>query len=140
MKFATRSALCLAASVALAPFAAAGPPFAIDWYTIDGGGGTSSGGPFVLSGTIGQHDAAPPATGGVFQLSSGFWPGVVGQAGGCNAADLAEPFGTLNFSDVLEYLTAFAASDPVADLAPPFGTFNFSDVLAYLTAFGEGCP
>lgn len=27
-----------------------------------------------------------------------------------------------------------------ADLAPPFGTLDFSDVIAYLTAFGAGCP
>jgi hypothetical protein len=37
-------------------------PYRIDWYTIDGGGGTStggtgSGGPYVLTGTIGQPDA-----------------------------------------------------------------------------------
>ena len=28
----------------------------------------------------------------------------------------------------------------VADLAPPFGQLDFSDVVAYLTAFGAGCP
>ncbi len=59
---------------------------------------------------------------------------------GCNVADLAEPFGTLNFSDVFAYLVAFGDMDPVADLAEPVGVFNFSDVFAYLVAFGEGCP
>ncbi len=59
---------------------------------------------------------------------------------GCNAADLVEPFGTLDFSDVLAFLTAFGAGDPGADLAPPFGTLYFSDVLTFLTAFGAGCP
>jgi len=28
--------------------------YEISWYTIDGGGGTSSGGLYVLTGTIGQ--------------------------------------------------------------------------------------
>ncbi len=28
----------------------------------------------------------------------------------------------------------------LADLAPPFGVLNFSDVLEYLVAFGAGCP
>ncbi|MEZ6243110.1 MAG: GC-type dockerin domain-anchored protein [Phycisphaerales bacterium] len=56
------------------------------------------------------------------------------------AADLAQPFGTLDFSDVLAFLTAFAASAPEADLAEPIGTFDFSDVLAFLAAFGAGCP
>ncbi len=59
---------------------------------------------------------------------------------GCNAADLAPSFGTLDFDDVLAFLTAFAAMDPAADLAPPMGMFDFDDVLAFLTAFGAGCP
>lgn len=41
-------------------------------YTIDGGGGTSSGGDFVLVGTIGQHDAAY-SSGGSYELFGGFW-------------------------------------------------------------------
>ncbi len=55
-------------------------------------------------------------------------------------ADLAEPFGTLDFSDVLAFLTAFGSMDPAADYALPVGTFDFSDVLAFLSAFGDGCP
>ena len=39
--------------------------YSIDWSTIDGGGGTSTGGVYSLSGTIGQPDAnAQPMTGG----------------------------------------------------------------------------
>lgn len=60
--------------------------------------------------------------------------------GGCNAADVAVPFGVLNFDDTLAFLTAFGAMDPSADLAPAFGVFDFDDVLAHLTAFSEGCP
>ena len=48
--------------------------YEISWSTIDGGGGTSSGGPYVLSGTIGQPDAAYSA-GGQYELLGGFWPG-----------------------------------------------------------------
>jgi len=55
-------------------------------------------------------------------------------------ADLAEPFGTLDFSDVLAFLTAFGSQDPAADLAEPVGVFDFSDALAFLAAFGAGCP
>ena len=58
----------------------------------------------------------------------------------CNDADLAEPFGTLDFSDVVAFLTAFSAMEPAADLAEPTGTFDFSDVVAFLGAFGSGCP
>eukprot|EP00913_Durusdinium_trenchii_P006084 g5696.t1 len=58
----------------------------------------------------------------------------------CNIADLADPFGVLDFSDVIAFLTAFGSMDPAADLAAPFGTFDFSDVIAFLSAFGAGCP
>jgi hypothetical protein len=50
--------------------------YAIDWYTIDGGGGTSSGGNYTLSGTIGQPDAGT-LSGGSYTLEGGFWPGLV---------------------------------------------------------------
>lgn len=49
--------------------------YAIPWYTIDGGGGYSTGGSFELEGTIGQHDAGAVMTGGSFQLAGGFWAG-----------------------------------------------------------------
>ena len=47
--------------------------FSINWFTIDGGGGTSTGGIYSLSGTIGQPDAGDPMTGGSFSLVGGFW-------------------------------------------------------------------
>lgn len=46
--------------------------YSIDWHTTDGGGGTSTGGPFSLSGTIGQPDAGK-MSGGSFSLTGGFW-------------------------------------------------------------------
>ena len=49
--------------------------FAINWFTIDGGGGTSTGGVFSVSGTIGQPDAGP-MSGGVYSLVGGFWSGI----------------------------------------------------------------
>jgi hypothetical protein len=48
--------------------------YKLSWYTIDGGGGRSSGGDFTLTGTIGQPDAAYSADGG-YELLGGFWPG-----------------------------------------------------------------
>ena len=47
-------------------------PYAITWWTIDGGGGTSSGGGYSLSGTIGQPDAGV-MSGGLYTLTGGFW-------------------------------------------------------------------
>ncbi len=55
-----------------------GAGFATTRHVIAGGGGTSSGGAFSIRGTIGQADADPlqPATGSVFTISGGFWPGI----------------------------------------------------------------
>jgi len=66
--------------------------------------------------------------------------GTLGGTGGCSVADLAEPFGSLDFSDVVAFLTAFGSMATEADLAPPIGVFDFSDVVAFLGAFGAGCP
>jgi hypothetical protein len=46
--------------------------YSLDWHTLDGGGGTSTGGVFTVSGTIGQPDAGV-MTGGQFTLHGGFW-------------------------------------------------------------------
>jgi hypothetical protein len=57
----------------LTPLLGFAQQYSIDWHKIAGGGGTSSGGQFTLSGTIGQHDASGPMTGGNFSLTGGFW-------------------------------------------------------------------
>src|SRR2546429_2639259 len=46
--------------------------YSIDWFTIDGGGGTSTGGVYSVSGTIGQPDAGR-MSGGNYTLDGGFW-------------------------------------------------------------------
>ncbi|MDQ6631805.1 MAG: hypothetical protein M3Y82_08605 [Verrucomicrobiota bacterium] len=57
--------------------------YSIDWFTIDGGGGSSAGGTYSLSGTIGQPDASQqPMTGGNFSLVGGFWSLVAVQTPG----------------------------------------------------------
>ena len=63
----------LSSAVALAQ---TGDGFDLSWSTIDGGGGTSSGGAFSLSGTVGQPDASVAMTGGSYTLQGGFWAGV----------------------------------------------------------------
>jgi hypothetical protein len=60
------------------PFATLAQPYSIDWYTVDGGGGTSAGGNYTLSGTVGQSDAATSTlNGGNYTLQGGFWPGLI---------------------------------------------------------------
>jgi len=50
--------------------------YAINWHTMDGGGGTSTGGVYSVSGTIGQPDAATKGTNGQYSVTGGFWSGV----------------------------------------------------------------
>jgi hypothetical protein len=49
--------------------------YSIDWHKIAGGGGTSTGNVYSVSGTIGQHDASAgnAMTGGPYSLTGGFW-------------------------------------------------------------------
>jgi hypothetical protein len=65
----TLAAVCLLTSSALASSEAA---YLLNWYTVDGGGGTSIGGIYSLSGTIGQADAGV-LSGGTYTLLGGFW-------------------------------------------------------------------
>ena len=57
----------------LLPVGALAQSYNIDWYKVSGGGGTSTGGQYSVSGTIGQQDAGGPMTGGNYSLTGGFW-------------------------------------------------------------------
>jgi hypothetical protein len=50
-----------------------GQSYSIDWYKIAGGGGTSTGATYQVTGTIGQPDASGALTGGNYSLTGGFW-------------------------------------------------------------------
>jgi hypothetical protein len=71
MKRITLSFACLA-GLLLLPVAGHSQSYSIDWSTIDGGGGTSTGGVYSVSGTIGQPDAGK-MSGGNYTLDGGFW-------------------------------------------------------------------
>ena len=65
----------ICAAILFVALAASAPPYTIDWWTVDGGGGMDgSGGTFTLSGTAGQPDAGTLG-GGI--LEGGFW-GLIG--------------------------------------------------------------
>lgn len=90
--------------------------------------------PFRFFG--GEFGAGTSPTGTVFMDDLSV---TQGDGGPCNVADFAEPFGTLDFFDVLAFLDAFSAMDQAADLVDD-DTWNFFDVQAFLTAFSGGCP
>jgi hypothetical protein len=69
------NALCGLAALVLALSAQTihAQSFAIDWYKVSGGGGTSTGATYQVTGTIGQADAGGAMAGGSYTLTGGFW-------------------------------------------------------------------
>ncbi len=47
--------------------------YSIDWHKIAAGGGTSTGGTYQVTGTIGQPDAGSAMSGGQYSVTGGFW-------------------------------------------------------------------
>ncbi|MBL9033088.1 MAG: hypothetical protein JNM80_15425 [Phycisphaerae bacterium] len=125
------------ATLLVAPIAHA--QLTIDWYTIDGGGGTSTGGGFTISGTIGQPDAGR-GVGGALECVGGFWSA---QAGTCYAnCDGSTVVPVLNVNDFSCFLNRFAAGDTRANcdgstVAP---VLNVNDFSCFLNQYAIGCP
>ena len=65
--------LFILAAFAVSVAAQSGGSFLIEKSVIAGGGGRSMSGLFTLDGTVGEHFAGTAATGGQFELGSGFW-------------------------------------------------------------------
>ena len=77
--------LAVATFAAGAALAQSGGGYDLTWSTIDAGGGTSTGGGYTLSATIGQPDAGASLSGGGYTLDGGFWAG--GTSGGVSTTD-----------------------------------------------------
>jgi hypothetical protein len=124
---------------------AAGPALAqvtdLSWNTMDCGGGTSSGGAFTVSGTIGQPDAGD-LSGGGFALAGGFWGGV-GSISLCYPnCDASTAAPVLNIADFACFLNKFAAGDSYAncDGSTASPVLNIADFACFLNQFAAGCP
>ena len=48
--------------------------YSLDWWTVDGGGGVSGNGRYILQSTIGQPDAGEMGN-GRYALLTGYWDG-----------------------------------------------------------------
>jgi hypothetical protein len=57
----------------LTAFKLCAQPYSVDWCKISGGGGTSTGSVYSVSGTIGQPDAGGAMSGGNYSVTGGFW-------------------------------------------------------------------
>jgi hypothetical protein len=60
-------------------------------------------------------------------------------SGGCNAADLAEPFGVLDLNDLNAFVSAFVTGDLLADVTGD-GVLDLQDISSFVGAFTAGCP
>jgi hypothetical protein len=69
--------LLLVTAVSVTAVLAAGG-YEVPWWTVDGGGGTSSEGAYTLRGTAGQPDAGA-MSGGTYTLTGGFWASAGGE-------------------------------------------------------------
>lgn len=135
--------LMIVVSAVSARFAAPAPT--IDWFTIDGGGGKSTGGTFELNGTIGQPDAGGPMTGGTFSLTGGFWAGAT-PANDC-PADINHD-NNVNVADLLSVISGWGSCPSpcpprcAADVSPAATgdcQVNVADLLAVISSWGA-CP
>lgn len=135
---------------AMAGVAIAGNTYDLSWFTIDGGGGTSTGGAYQVRGTIGQSDAGV-MVGGNFELRGGFWAGGSGPVLVClgdlvNSNTFAPPpDGVVDGADLAILLGEWGANPgSPADLVnsntfapPPDGVVDGADLAILLGAWGD---
>jgi hypothetical protein len=115
---------------------------AINWSTIDGGGGTSSGGTFSLSGTIGQPDAGAAISGGTFTVLGGFWPEATPPAPHCGSADFNHDGDYATDADIEDFFRCIAGNCcPMCDSADFNGDGDYAtdaDIEAFFRVLAGG--
>lgn len=110
--------LVVIATSALALVALADPP-EITWFTVDGGGGTSTDGTITVSGTIGQADAGRLMGAPYISIAGGYW-GAASGAPTC-PADFNDD-GLVDDDDFVFFASSyniFECSDPMMPLDCP---------------------
>lgn len=103
-----------------------GGPYELRWSIIDGGGGRSAGGQYVLTGTIGQPDAAYSSS-EKYELLGGFWPG--------------GPLCIVEFGDFANFARQwrYGGSNLVSDLDGD-GDVDFEDLRCFADNWLSCCP
>ncbi len=137
---------CIVATAILTARPAGAADYSIDWYTIDGGGGTSTGGVYSLSGTIGQPDAGV-MSGGNYTVVGGFWS-VVQAIQTAGAPFLTVAYTTTNTvvvswpsnsaGWVLQYSPSISPGSILwTDIAPPYPVSGTNNVRIDLSPTGN---
>lgn len=132
MKLKTTMFAVLLAAIFTASLAAT--DFDLTWHTVDGGGGTSVGGAFEISGTIGQPDAGT-MSGGDFTLAGGFWSGSTEPSTPTCLGDINND-GAVDVSDLLVLLGAWGSCPDCSSDLNGDGVVDVSDLLVLLGAWG----
>jgi hypothetical protein len=117
---------------------AAPADFDHSWNTVDGGGGSSTGGEFSINGTIGQPDAGVALTGGDFELVGGFWPGTIEQATTC-PTDIFGDDGLVNIDDLLLVISDWGRGVGAPGDVDHNGSVDIDDLLLIIGDWGT-CP
>ncbi|MBN8645095.1 MAG: hypothetical protein J0L61_07635 [Planctomycetes bacterium] len=133
-----RRAVLVSIVSALTASVAASAQVAIDWHTIDGGGGTSSSGCLSITGTIGQWDAAPALSGTGVGVQPGFWNDSVIPPG-CPADLNAD--GIVSTPDLVRFIGRFGSSGS-ACIEGDFngdGIVSTPDLVFFIGRFGNVC-
>lgn len=104
------------------------------WSTIDGGGGTSTGGNYTLSGTLGQFEVKEPTLlGGDYLHMPGYWT-FDGEIDPCPAD--VDDSGSVGFGDLTAMLNDWGSCPGCAADIDGNGTVGFSDLSQLLNAWG----
>ena len=135
------AALVVAVGGLLASSASAqsGGNFDLTWSTIDGGGNTSSGGVFAVSGTIGQPDAGVMTGANLQTVIGGFWASTSVDPCYPNC-DNSTVSPILNTNDFICFLNKFAAGNTYAncDNSTVAPILNTNDFICFLNKFASG--
>lgn len=138
------SNMVICVSMLLAAASTASSQYAVDWYTIDGGGGHSMGGNFIVGGTIGQTDALVGTggmSGGVFKLQGGFWTVAAAEVCACPGDMNGDGFRDgLDVQEFLNCLRFFGGDCSCADVDHAGGvTVDDLTVFVEELLLSEGC-
>jgi hypothetical protein len=114
----------------------------LNWWTIDAGGGTATGGTLQLSGTTGQPDAGVLA-GANLTLSGGFWPAAPNVRPGDVNCDGVVDFRDINpFVLILSNLAGWQAAYPGCPWqngdCNQDGTVDFKDINPFVAVLSGG--
>ena len=101
----------------------------------------STGGDFVLSGTLGQADASAALTGGDFRMVGGFWAVAVPTCGCLSDINKDGERDGLDVQGFVDCLTAFGTNCVCADVDGVPG-LDINDVTAFVNdlIIGSDCP